>query len=101
MKIRYYKLFELLKREHMTLESLRRTLGLYPSEIAKIETNRLPEMMTLFLICKHFRCDLPDLMDAFPGDDEEIFYNKRILTSHSYVPEKPIEKKFPQMLNRR
>lgn len=95
MKIRYYKFFELLKKEHMTLASLRRRLGLFPSEIAKIETNRLPEMMTLFLICKYFRCDLPDLMDVFLEEEDDIFYNKRILTSHSYVPKKPVKKEFP------
>ena len=100
MKIRYYKFYELLKRENLTLESLRRKLGLFPSEIAMIETNRLPELMTLFLICKYFRCDLPDIFDAFPEEDD-VFFNERILTAHSYVPKKPIEKEFPQMLNRR
>ncbi len=86
MKVRYYKLFDLMREKKVTLATLRLYLGLLPTEIAKIETNRLIDCTTLFLICKYFNCDTGDIMDIFLEDDPDVFYNKRILTKHSYIP---------------
>lgn len=95
-KIRYYKLMKLLKENHMTLEGLRKKLKLLPSDIAKIETNRLPSFAALVLICKHFRCDIPDILEALITDDEEyeMFYNKRTLEKYSYTPKHYTKKDF-------
>ena len=97
MKVRYYKLHKLLKEHHMTLEGLRQRLELLPSDIAKIETNRFVGIVPNLLICKYFRCDTYDIMEILPGDDteeDEMFYNKRILEKYSYTPKHYIKKEF-------
>ena len=95
MKIRYYKLHKLLKEHHMTLEGLRQKLELLPSDIPKIETNRFLGIAPNLLICKHFRCDTFDILEILPeGEEEEneMFYNKRILEKYSYTPKHYIKK---------
>lgn len=93
MKIRYYKLFKVLKERGLTLEGLRRELGLVPSEIAKIETNRPVELMTLVRICPYLGVDVFDIMDVF-SEEDEVFYNKKILEENSYVPKHWMRKEF-------
>lgn len=93
MKIRYYKLFKVLKERGLTLEGLRRELGLLPSEIAKIETNRPVELMTLVRICPYLDVDVFDIMDVF-SEEDEVFYNKKILEENSYVPKHWTRKEF-------
>ncbi|MBQ2719666.1 MAG: helix-turn-helix transcriptional regulator [Clostridia bacterium] len=93
MKIRYYKLFKVLKERGLTLEGLRRELGLFPSEIAKIETNRPVDLMTLIRICPYLGVDVFDILDVFPEEDE-TFYNKRILEANSYTPKHWTKKEF-------
>ena len=81
----------------MTLEGLRQRLELLPSDIAKIETNRFVGIVQNLLICKYFRCDTYDIMEILPGDDteeDEMFYNKRILEKYSYTPKHYIKKEF-------
>ena len=93
-KIRYHNLHRLLRTHDITLEGLRQRLGLFPSEIVKIETERLISPTTLLLICKYFCCDVFDILDYFYEDEEDVFYSKRILESHSYVPKTYIKKEF-------
>ncbi len=93
MKIRYYRLHSVLKEKKLSLEGLRRQLGLLPTEIAKIETNRLIDCPTLLRICAHLDVDIGDVIEFDPGEDE-LFYNARLLKSHSYVPATPIKKEF-------
>ena len=81
----------------MTLEGLRQRLELLPSDIAKIETNRFVGIVPNLLICKYFRCDTYDIMEILPGDDteeDEMFYNKRILEKYSYTPKHYVKKEF-------
>ena len=97
MKIRYYKLQKMLKERHMTLEGLRQKLKLLPSDIAKIETNRFLGIIPNLLICKYFRCDTFDILEILPADEEEeneLFYNKRILEKYSYTPKHYTKKEF-------
>ncbi len=96
MKVRYYKLLSLLKQRKKTLEGLRRELRLLPTEIEKIETNRLIGIDTLHKICTYFECDTDDIMDFDPKGEDGLFYNARLLQSHSYIPphmRKPRRKK--------
>ena len=97
MKIRYYKLEEILRKRGTTLEGLRRRLDLLPSDIAKIETNRFLGILPNLLICKYLRCDTFDLMDVFPEEDgtpPELFANWRMLEKYSYKPDHYIAKEF-------
>ena len=93
MQLRYYKFLSILKEKNLSLEGLRRKLDLLPTEIAKIETNRLISMPTLMRICSHLDLDVNDVVETYHGEDE-LFFNARILRSHSYVPKKYIKKEF-------
>ena len=93
MKVRYYKLHQVLKEKKLSLEGLRRALGLFPTEIARIETNRLIDWPTLLRICAFLDVDIADVIECDPGEDE-LFYNAKILKSHSYVPKRYIKKEF-------
>ena len=93
MKIRYYQFLSTLKEKRLSLEGLRRKLNLLPTEIAKIETNRLISMPTLMRICSHLDLDVNNVTEVYQGEDE-LFFNARILRSHSYVPKKHIKKEF-------
>lgn len=95
MKVRYYKLLALLKQRKRTLEGLRRELRLLPTEIEKIETNRLIGIDTIHKICTYFECDTDDIMDYDPQGEDGLFYNARLLESHSYIPprKRPCRKK--------
>ena len=93
-KIRYHKLREILRTRHMTLDGLRARLGIFPSEIIKIETEQMISPVTMLLICKFFACDAFDILDYFYEDEEDIFYSRRVLESHSYIPRFPTKKEF-------
>ncbi len=93
MKIRYYKLQKTLKNKKLSPEGLRRRLGLLPTEIGKIETNRRIGFYTLLRTCALLDADIPDILETQRGDDE-TFFNERILRSHSYVPKGHIKKEF-------
>ena len=87
MKVRYYKLFELLvKKKKPTFPVFARRLGILSTEIEKIETNRLPGTETLHTICEELECDLDDIMDVFLSEeDEDIYYNGRLLRKNKFV----------------
>jgi DNA-binding XRE family transcriptional regulator len=84
----------LLSQHHTSLEGVRLKNRLFPSEIMKIETERLPSITTLLLICKQFRCDIPDILDFFDEEERDIFYNRRVLEANSYTPTPLIRKEF-------
>ena len=93
-KIRYYKLRALLKERGMTLEGLRERLGLLPSDMIKIETERPLAPIPLFLICEYLEKDAEDLFDILSEEECDRFYSKRVLESHSYVPKRYTKKEF-------
>ena len=94
MKIRYYKLFALLKERGIRVESLCRKAGLDPSALARIETNRILDPQALFLLCRYLECTIDDVMEYFNEDEPVSFYSARILERHSYTPTPPIPKEF-------
>ena len=93
-KIRYYKLRALLRARNITLEGLRRHIALLPSDIVKIETERMLDPYPLYLVCQYLECDIPDIIDFLEGEEEDIFYSKRVLESHSYTPKTYRKKEF-------
>ena len=93
-RIRYYKLRALLRERDITLEGLRQRLELLPSDIVKIQTERLLDPEPLSLICKFFDCDVLDILDILSGEETEIFYSREILEKHSYVPKTYRKKEF-------
>ena len=95
MKVRYYKLFTLLKNRGIRIEGMRRRIGLFPSAIARIESNRMLDPFSLTLICRYFNCDIDDIMDYWFEDEQDVFYSKSILERYSYTPDRAIPKEFP------
>ena len=93
-KIRYYKLRALLKERGMTLEGLRERLGLLPSDMIKIETERPLAPFPLFLICEYLEKEAEELFDILPEEECDVYYSKRVLESHSYIPKRYIKKEF-------
>lgn len=94
MKIRYYKLFALLKERGIRVESLCRKVGLDPSALVRIETNRILDPHSLFLLCRYLECTVDDVMEYFNEEEQDCFYSPRVLEQHSYTPTPPIPKEF-------
>ena len=93
-KIRYYKLRALLRARNISLDKLRRHVALLPSDIIKIETERMLDPHPLYLICQYLGCDIPDIIDFFGDEEEDIFYSKTVMESHSYTPKTYRKKEF-------
>ncbi len=87
MKVRYYKLFKLLTmKKQGTFPTFAKRLGLLPTEIEKIETNRLPSSETLHAICEALECDIDDMMDIFlTEEDDDVYFNGRLLRKNKYI----------------
>lgn len=93
-KIRYYKLHHMLRERHMTLEGLRAKTRILPSDIIKIETERMLSPVVLSLICRFLKCDACDVFDIFDEEQDGPFYSKRILEQYSYTPKTYVKKEF-------
>ncbi|MBO7292452.1 MAG: helix-turn-helix transcriptional regulator [Clostridia bacterium] len=93
-KIRYHKLRHLLRERHITMEALRKRIGLLASDITKLETERLLDPIPMMQLCRYLDCDIYDLLDVFSEEERDTFYSKHILESHSYVPKAYIKKAF-------
>jgi hypothetical protein len=76
------------------LEGLRRHLALLPSDIIKIETERMLDPHPLYLICRYLECDIPDIIDFLGYGEEDIFYSRTVLESRSYTPKTYRKKEF-------
>lgn len=94
MKVRYYKLFELLKKRRMRFESMQRKIGLHPHAIARIESNRMLDPSSLFLICHYFGCTIDDIMEYWIEEERDTFASARLLERYSYTPPTIIPKEF-------
>lgn len=93
-EIRYHKLRAKLRERNMTFEGLRIKLALLPSDIVKLQTDRLLDPEPLHMICQFLGCDVPDIMDVLSNEERDIFYSREILESHSYTPKTYRKKEF-------
>ncbi|MBO7292488.1 MAG: helix-turn-helix transcriptional regulator [Clostridia bacterium] len=93
-KIRYHKLRHMLRERHITMEALRKRIGLLASDIVKLETERLIDPIPMMQLCRYLECDIFDLLDIFPEEERDTFYSKHVLESHSYVPRRYVKKEF-------
>lgn len=94
MKVRYYKLLALLRKRGIRIESLRRRVGLFPSAIARIESNRMLDPYSLFLLCRYFECTVDDIMEYFHEEEQDTFYSSTVLKKYPYTPTPMIPKEF-------
>lgn len=93
-KIRYHKLRHLLRERHLTMEALRKRIGLLASDIVKLETERLIDPIPMMQLCRYLDCDIFDLVDVFSEEERDVFYSKHILEARSYVPKTYVKKQF-------
>lgn len=64
MRIRYDKLWELVKKNKMKRSDLRRAADITQYSMAKLKRNEAVSMEVMVRLCKVFHCDIGDLMEV-------------------------------------
>ena len=70
MKISYKKLWVLLIEKDITEPTLRKELGLSTGTMSKLNKGEDVALSVLLRICKYLNCDIGDICEAIPVDDE-------------------------------
>lgn len=71
MKMSYKKLWKLLIDKDMKKTDLRKKAGISSSSLAKIGKNENVTTDVLLRICEALDCNLDDIAESVPDDDEE------------------------------
>ncbi len=70
MAIKYYKMLDLMNRQNIGKEELRKRINASPSTIAKLSKNEYVSLEIINKICGVLHCQPGDLMEYVP--DEKI-----------------------------
>ena len=70
MKISYNKLWKLLVDLKMSQADLRRATGLSTTTMTRLRRDEDVSMDALKRICAVCKCNIGEMMDVFPSDDE-------------------------------
>lgn len=70
MKISYKKLWMMLIQKDITKPQLRRDLNLATGTMSKLNKNEDVALSVLLRICKYLNCDIGDICEAIPVDEE-------------------------------
>lgn len=70
MKISYKKLWVLLIEKDISKPTLRKELGLSTGTMSKLNKGEDVALSVLLRICKYLNCDIGDICEAIPVDDE-------------------------------
>lgn len=70
MKISYKKLWVMLIQKDITKPQLRRDLNLATGTMSKLNKNEDVALSILLRICKYLNCDIGDICEAIPIDEE-------------------------------
>jgi DNA-binding Xre family transcriptional regulator len=71
MSVSYKKLWKLLIDKDMKKKDLREAAGISTSSMAKLGKNENVTTDVLVKICKALKCDISDIMEILPDDNEE------------------------------
>ncbi len=71
MAVSYKKLWKLLIDKDMKKKDLREAAGISTSSMAKLGKNENVTTDVLVKICKALKCDISDIMEILPDDNEE------------------------------
>ena len=71
MKVSYNKLWKLLIDRKMKRGGMREAAGISTFTLAKLGKDEYVSMRILSQICKAFKCDIGDIMEFLPDEDEE------------------------------
>lgn len=68
MAIKYYKMLDLMNRQNIGKEELRKRINASPSTIAKLSKNEYVSLEIINKICGVLRCQPGDLMEYVPDE---------------------------------
>ena len=71
MKVSYNKLWKLLIDRKMKRGGMREAAGISTFTLAKLGKDEYVSMRILSQICKALKCDIGDIMEFLPDEDEE------------------------------
>ena len=69
MHFSYNNLWKLLIDKNMNKQDLRKITGISSASIAKLGKGENVNTEVLLRICKALNCDISDIMEVVPGDD--------------------------------
>ena len=70
MRVSYYKLWKLLIDNDMQKMDLLEAVEMSPNTLAKLGRNEDVSMDVLKRICTYFKCDVGDIMELIPEEDQ-------------------------------
>ncbi|MCR5235919.1 MAG: helix-turn-helix transcriptional regulator [Lachnospiraceae bacterium] len=70
MRVSYNKLWKLLIDKNMKKMDLLEAVEMSPNTLAKLGRNEDVSMDVLKRICTYFKCDVGDIMELIPEDDQ-------------------------------
>ncbi len=71
MRVSYNKLWKLLIDNNMKKMDLLEAVEMSPNTLAKLGRNENVSMDVLKRICTCFKCDVGDIMELIPEDDQQ------------------------------
>ena len=72
MKISYNKLWKILIDRKMTRSRLRDAVGMSSNTLARMGKEETVSMEVIMRICRELKCDVGDIMEILPDENEEI-----------------------------
>ena len=70
MKANYNKLWKLLIDKKMNKTTLQEKVGMSPNTLAKMSKDENVSMDVLLRICEVLQCDIGDIMEVLPDNEE-------------------------------
>jgi DNA-binding Xre family transcriptional regulator len=71
MKVSYIKLWKLLLDKRMKKSELRDLVKMSPNTLAKLGKDEMISMDVIVRICQVLKCDIGDIMEVIPEEDDE------------------------------
>ena len=76
MKVSYNKLWKLLIDKKMSKSELRDAVNMSSNTLAKMGKEETVSMEVIMRICKELKCDIGDIMEILPDDEQEVAEKK-------------------------
>ena len=81
MVVSYKKLWKLLIDKDLMKKDLQSNAGVSWATITKMSKGETVSTEVLMKICKALECDIGDIMELIPTDEERTIYNELVLRS--------------------
>lgn len=69
MAIKYYKMLDLMNRQNIGKEELRKKIDVSPATMAKISKNQYVSLEVIDKICSVLKCQPGDIMEHIPDEE--------------------------------